>query len=117
MGFCDKPEAISQADINKRELDIIGSRMIAFQFEPVAANIAAGKYRLDGLVTTFAKFSEMEKVFQNMEQPDPAVKKTVIIMIQKALKVMLAQETGGKIITIGYLNGTTMPVDGGYLVK
>jgi len=79
MGFCDKPEAISQADINKRELDIIGSRMSAYQFEPVAANIAAGKYRLDGLVTTFVAFSEIEKVFQNMEQPDPAVKKTVIL--------------------------------------
>lgn len=37
----------------------------------------------------------------------------VFIMIQKALKVMLAQETGGKIITIGsmvtWFGGTTVP--------
>lgn len=79
MGFSDKPESFSQADINKRELDIIGSRMSAYQFKPVAENMAEGKYQLEGLATTFVKFSEIEKVFQNMENPDPAVKKTVIL--------------------------------------
>ena len=79
MGFCDKPENISQADINKRELDIIGSRMSAYLFQPVAQNMAEGKYQLEGLATTFVPFSQIEKVFQNMEHPDPAVKKTVIL--------------------------------------
>lgn len=79
MGFSDKPESFSQADINKRELDIIGSRMSAYQFKPVAENMAEGKYQLEGLATTFVKFSEIEKVFQNMENPDPEVKKTVIL--------------------------------------
>ncbi len=79
MGFCDQPEKISQADINKRELEIIGSRMSAYQFIPTAEKMAEGKYRLQGLATTFIKFSEIEKVFDNMIHPDPAVKKTVII--------------------------------------
>ena len=79
LGFCDKPEAISQADINKRELDIIGTRMSAYQFQPVARNMADGKYQLDGLATTFVKFSEIEKVFENILHPAPDVKKTVII--------------------------------------
>lgn len=79
MGFSDKAENISQADINKRELDIIGTRMSAYQFEPVAENMKKGKYQLAGLATTFVKFSEIDKVFKNMEQPDPAVKKTVIL--------------------------------------
>lgn len=79
MGFVDQPENISQADINKRELDIIGSRMSAYQFVPVAQNMANGTYNLEGLATTFVKFSEIEKVFQNMENPDPEVKKTVIL--------------------------------------
>jgi len=79
LGFCDKPEAISQADINKRELDIIGTRMSAYQFEPVAQNMADGKYQLDGLATTFVKFSEIEKVFENIINPAPDVKKTVIL--------------------------------------
>ena len=38
-----------------------------------------GKYQLEGLATTFVPFSQIEKVFQNMEHPDPAVKKTVIL--------------------------------------
>lgn len=79
LGFCDEPESISQADIDKRELDVIGSRMNADQFGPVAARMAAGLYNLNGLATTFVKFSEIEKVFANMEHPDPAVKKTVIL--------------------------------------
>ena len=79
MGFSDKPESFSQADINKRELDIIGSRMSAYQFQPVAKNMAEGKYQLEGLATTFVKFNEIEKVFKNMENPDPTVKKTVIL--------------------------------------
>lgn len=61
MGFCDKPENISQADINKRELDIIGSRMSAYQFQPVAQNMAEGKYQLEGLATTFVPFSQIER--------------------------------------------------------
>lgn len=79
MGFSDKPESFSQADINKRELDIIGSRMSAYQFQPVAKNMAEGKCQLEGLATTFVKFNEIEKVFKNMENPDPTVKKTVIL--------------------------------------
>lgn len=79
LGFCDQPEAISQADINKRELDIIGTRMSAYQFQPVAQNMADGKYQLDGLATTFVKFSEIEKVFEHIVNPDPEVKKTVIL--------------------------------------
>ena len=79
MGFCDKPENISQADINKRELDIIGSRMSAYQFQPVAQNMAEGKYQMEGLATTFVPFTQIEKVFQIMVHPDPAVKKTVIL--------------------------------------
>lgn len=79
MGFSTAPEGISQADINQRELTIIGSRMSCYQFETVAKNMAEGKYNINGLATTFIKFSEIEKVFANMENPDPAVKKTVIV--------------------------------------
>lgn len=79
MGFCDKPESICQADINKRELDVIGSRMSAYQFAPTAKKLADGKYRINGLATTFIKFSEIDKVFNNIVHPVPSVKKTIII--------------------------------------
>lgn len=79
LGFSDKPETISQADINKRELDIIGTRMSLNQWIPTAQKMAEGHYHMEGLATTFVKFSEIEKVFDNILHPDPAVKKTVIL--------------------------------------
>ncbi|MFA9464769.1 MAG: alcohol dehydrogenase catalytic domain-containing protein [Velocimicrobium sp.] len=79
MGFSDKPESFSQADINKRELDIIGTRMSLHQFEPTAKKMAEGKYKLEGLATTFVKFGEIDKVFNNILNPDPSIKKTVIL--------------------------------------
>lgn len=79
MGFCSKPEGLCQNDINARELDIIGSRMSLHQFEPTAKKMAEGKYRLEGLATTFVKFSEIDKVFDNILHPNPEVKKTVIL--------------------------------------
>ena len=34
---------------------------------------------MEGLATTFVKFSEIDKVFQNIVHPDPEIKKTVIL--------------------------------------
>ena len=34
---------------------------------------------LEGVATTFIKFSEIEKVFGHMDKPDPSVKKMVIL--------------------------------------
>lgn len=79
LGFTKEPETISQAMINQRELDIIGSRMSCYQFERVAKMFGKGVFDLEGIVTDFIKFSEIEKVFYNMGHPDPAVKKMVIM--------------------------------------
>ena len=79
MGFCTVPEKITQQMINGRELDIIGTRMSLNQWIPTAQNMAAGKYHMEGLATTFVKFSEIDKVFENIVHPDPSVKKTVIL--------------------------------------
>lgn len=79
MGFCTSPENITQQMINGRELDIIGTRMSLNQWIPTAKNLADGKYHMDGLATTFIKFNEIEKVFNNIINPDPSVKKTVIL--------------------------------------
>lgn len=79
MGFSAAAETISQADINKREIDIIGTRMSLNQWTPTAQKMADGAYHMEGLATTFVKFGEIEKVFENIVNPDPAVKKTVIL--------------------------------------
>ena len=79
MGFCTVPEKITQQMINGRELTICGTRMSLNQWIPTAQKMAEGKYHMEGLATTFVKFSEIEKVFNNIVHPDPAVKKTVIL--------------------------------------
>ena len=79
MGFCTEPEQITQAMINMRELDIIGSRMSQDAFVPTIERMERGEYNLDGIATTFIKFSEIEKVFYLMDHPDESAKKMVIL--------------------------------------
>jgi len=79
LGFSTAPEAISQAAIDQRELDLIGSRMSCYQFEPVIKKFAEGAFNLEGIATTFIKLSEIDKMFYYMDNPDPSVKKMVIL--------------------------------------
>ncbi|KAB1435719.1 alcohol dehydrogenase catalytic domain-containing protein [Candidatus Galacturonibacter soehngenii] len=79
LGFSTASEGITQAMINQRELDIIGSRMSAFQFEPTIKRMENKEFNTEGIATTFIKFSEIEKVFHLMDNPDPSSKKMVIL--------------------------------------
>jgi L-gulonate 5-dehydrogenase len=79
LGFTSEPEQISQADIDQRELEIIGSRMSAYQFRKVADMLAAGRFKSDGIVSDYIKFDEIEKLFDKIEHPDPATKKMVVL--------------------------------------
>lgn len=47
--------------INGRELTICGTRMSLNQWVPTAQKMAEGKYHMEGLATTFVKFSEIER--------------------------------------------------------
>lgn len=79
MGFSTAQEGITQAMINQRELDIIGSRMSAFQFEPTILRMEKGELVTEGIAAAFIKFSEIEKLFHLMDHPDPAAKKMVLL--------------------------------------
>lgn len=79
MGFVTEPEAITQAMINQRELDIIGTRMSCFQFEPTIQHMENHDFKLEGIATNFIKFSNIQEVFDHMDHPDPSVKKMVIL--------------------------------------
>lgn len=79
MGFCTAPEQITQAMINQRELDIIGSRMSAFQFEPTIKRMEEGALDTKGIATMFIPFDEIDKVFEYMDHPVPESKKMVIL--------------------------------------
>ncbi|MBS3975492.1 MAG: alcohol dehydrogenase catalytic domain-containing protein [Syntrophomonadaceae bacterium] len=79
LGFTTAPEAISQAMLDQRELDLIGSRMSCDQFKPVIEKFARNEFNLDGIATTFIKFSEIDKMFYYMDHPDPKVKKMLVL--------------------------------------
>ncbi len=79
LGFSTEPEKITQQMINGRELDIIGTRMSLNQWAPTAQKMAEGKYRVKGLVTSYIKFSDIDRVFQLIEHPDETAKKMVIL--------------------------------------
>lgn len=78
LGFVTEPEAITQAMINQREIEIIGSRMSAFQFEPVARLMEMGALNTEALANEFIPFDEIGRVFTQMEKRDPRIKKMVI---------------------------------------
>lgn len=79
MGFSTANEQITQAMINQRELDIIGSRMSAFQFEPIIKELEAGRINPEGIATAIIPFESVEKVFEYMDHPAPESKKMVIL--------------------------------------
>lgn len=79
LGFVTQPEQITQAMINQRELDIIGSRMSCDQFPPTIARMEQGAFQLDGIATNFIPFSRIDEVFEKIEHRDPTVKKMVIL--------------------------------------
>lgn len=79
MGFCTAPEEITQAMINQRELDVIGSRMSQDAFQPTIARMEQGKYQTEGIATTFIPFNEVSRVFELMEHPTDEAKKMVIL--------------------------------------
>ena len=79
MGFSTAQEGITQAMINQRELDVIGSRMSQNAFEPTIARMEKGEYNTEGIATTFIPFSQIDKVFYLMDHPDDSAKKMVIL--------------------------------------
>lgn len=79
LGFVTEFEEISQAMINQRELDIIGTRMSENEFENVIKNLEDNIFETDGIVTEYINFSEIDKVFYRMDNPTGKTTKMVIL--------------------------------------
>ena len=79
MGFCTAYEKISQAMINMRELDIIGSRMSQDAFVPTIKLMEEGKLNTNGIITKAIPFDHVEEVFEYMNHPTKESKKMVIL--------------------------------------
>jgi len=78
IGFMTEPITISPMDITKRELEIIGSRMNKNKFPDVLKWFQEGK--LDGrlLITHKYKFTDLEKVFPEINNNPEEVCKVII---------------------------------------
>lgn len=79
LGFVTEPEKISQAMINQRELDIIGTRMSEGEFPNVIRALEEGVYQTDGMVTEHIPFSRINEVFHRMDHPTGKLTKMVVI--------------------------------------
>jgi len=79
LGFCTSEENITQSMINGRELSIIGTRMSSGQFGPTIEKFRQKAYRLDGIVSDTIPFSQIDKVFKNMQNPPSDMAKMVIL--------------------------------------
>ena len=78
LGFCTVPEGITQGMINTRELSIIGTRMSTGQFVPTIEKFANKEFELDGMVSHYIPFEQIDKVFDLMLHPAKDMKKIVI---------------------------------------
>ena len=72
-------EGITQAMINTRELSIIGTRMSCNQFQPTIERFARHEFQLDGMVSHYIPFDQVEQVFENIIHPPKDMKKMVIL--------------------------------------
>lgn len=79
MGFNNEKEGITQMMINGRELSIIGTRMSSGQFEPTIKKFEQKQFVLDGMVSHYISFKQIEQVFENMLNPVKDLKKMVIV--------------------------------------
>ena len=79
LGFSTAKEEITQAMINQRELDVIGTRMSCYQFEPTIQRMENKEFQTEGIATTFIPFAEIDRVFYLMDHPEPASKYMVIL--------------------------------------
>ncbi|WP_313894057.1 zinc-binding alcohol dehydrogenase family protein [Psychrobacillus sp.] len=79
LGFDEKPSAIKQLPITKKELTIVGSRLQTKQFEKVVALLNEGKLRHDGLITHRFSINDVHEAFSFVENNPDKVRKAVII--------------------------------------
>lgn len=79
LGFTTQPEAISQAMLDNRELDLIGSRMSCYQFKPTIQRFAGKVFDLEGFATTYINLKDIAQVFEYMDHPISSVKKMVVV--------------------------------------
>jgi 2-desacetyl-2-hydroxyethyl bacteriochlorophyllide A dehydrogenase len=78
LGFDEKPSAIPQLPITKKQLTLVGSRL-SNQFPRVTALLNEGKLKHNGLVTHSFDLDQVKEAFDFIEKNPDKVRKAIIV--------------------------------------
>ncbi|WNC13705.1 zinc-binding alcohol dehydrogenase family protein [Brevibacillus brevis] len=79
LGFDERPSAIPQLPITKKEVTIVGSRLQTSQFSQVVRLLNEGKLRHNGLVTHTFPLERVQEAFDYVEKNPDKVRKALIV--------------------------------------
>lgn len=79
LGFDERPSALPQLPITKKEITIVGSRLQTHQFGKVVDLLNSGKLKSDGLLTHFFPLENVKEAFDFVEQNPDKVRKALIV--------------------------------------
>lgn len=78
LGMSDEPAPIPQKPFMQKQLTVVGTRLQAFQFEPVIRLIEAGRIGDDGLVTQTFPFERIRDAFRLIDEHPEQARKVVL---------------------------------------
>lgn len=79
LGFDERPSAISQLPITKKEITIVGSRLQTNQFGKVVSLMNSGELKSNGLITHKFLLDEVKDAFTFVEKNPDKVRKALIV--------------------------------------
>ncbi|MGE7922984.1 zinc-binding alcohol dehydrogenase family protein [Viridibacillus arvi] len=78
LGFDERPAAISQLPITKKQITVTGSRLQTYQFPKIVQLLNEGKLRHDGLITHTFTVDQVQEAFDFIEKHPDQVRKAII---------------------------------------
>ncbi|WP_174729076.1 zinc-binding alcohol dehydrogenase family protein [Mesobacillus harenae] len=79
LGFDERPSAISQLPITKKEVTIVGSRLQTNQFEKVVSLLNERKIKANGFISHQFPLEQVKEAFEFVEKNPDQVRKAVIV--------------------------------------
>lgn len=79
LGFDERPFAIAQLPITKKEINIAGSRLQTNQFGKVVSLMNSGALKSDGLITHKFSLDDVQEAFAFVENNPDKVRKALIV--------------------------------------
>ncbi|TWT04922.1 zinc-binding alcohol dehydrogenase family protein [Planomicrobium sp. CPCC 101079] len=79
LGFDERPSAIPQLPITKKEVTIVGSRLQTNQFGKVVELMNSGELKSDGLTTHKFALADVQEAFTFVEKNPDKVRKALVV--------------------------------------